>query len=279
MQRCSERALSITSLGRYQRSNPQSLADGWNHQVVPAEAEKQWCQCPFPRQLNSWILLIQKLLGTGRGSSKTFHWTSALPGWGFLLKVEEEPNPISCPENCARGLAPGQNKALICSNHSFPTLSTFSAPSKHGLGHPPAQKPPVEQSSAELSRHHPLTPSICPGTGVKGGICSQLSLQSDLGQPLFRALFDLPVMVSDWEQAGQHPGLRGPILALPVLVSQGLGAGASPCIPTGSCLAASQSEDSPQQLSSLMGGPGHLSMRPHVTRKDKNHHSLPSNLG
>lgn len=161
------------------------------------------------------------------------------------------------------------------------TLSTFSAPPKHGLGRPPP--PPksrlwsrAQQSSAGTI---PSPPASAPGTGVKGGICSQLSLQSDLGQPLFRALFDLPVMVSDWEQAGQHPGLSNPILALPVLLSQGLGAGASPCIPTGSCLAASQSEDSPQQLSSLMGGPGHLSMRPHVTRKDKHHHSLPSNLG
>lgn len=87
-------------------------------------------------------------------------------------------------------------------------------------------------------------------------------------------------MVSDWEQAGQHLGLRGPILAVPFpAVSVGFGAGASYCIPAGSCLAASQSEDSSEQLSGLMGGPGHLSVRPHVTRKGKRHHCLHSNLG
>lgn len=95
--------------------------------------------------------------------------------------------------------------------------------------------------------------------------------------PLSSTLFYFPVMVSDGEQAGQHLGLREPILAVPFpAVSVGFGAGASSHVPAGSRLAASQSEDSSEQLSGLMG---YLSVKPHVPRKGKCHHRLRSNLG
>lgn len=139
-----------------------------------------------------------------------------------MVQVGEQQTSKSCSESCARGLSPGQSKALICSNHSFPTLPTFSAPSKHGLRPPPLPKATrgAELSSAQQapSPH----PKVCPDAGGEGRDLQpdQFAIRPS-EQPLSRALSDCPVMVSDWEQAGQHPGLRGPILALPSLLSQG----------------------------------------------------------
>lgn len=199
-------------------------------------------------EMNSFETCFQAALG----HRENFFWDRPLntsPGFILLVHMGEQPNTTSYPESCAGGFSPRQSKLWFVATSLFPRSQAPKLPPKVGWGHHPSQ------SNLWSGQHPPWHPPSIHSQRRRWKDEDLQPYQCAIRAPLCSALFDFPVTVSGGEQAGQHLGLRGPVLAVPFpAVSVGFGAGASSRTPAGSALAASQSEDSPEQLSQRREG-------------------------